>query len=194
MVSEKIGCEFVCMGRSPFWHDIVMDKWIMQSLPKSLLWSTYPSPAAVTPAADSSQLHPSLGIVLGPRKQTHPKLAPPGSQWLADEGIQRPTHLLPFGTTLKGHPTSSAKSQWHLHLQSDTPSLPPQPFPLTFRKGVSRQNSPNKHSACSSALRVCFQQPNLRSFYVKIWQGNISGGQKNPGFSKFSIMSLYCLF
>lgn len=141
MLSEKIGCEFVCVGRSPFWHDIVMDKWIMQSLPKSLLWSAYPSPAAVTPAADSSQLHPSLGIVLGPRKQTHPKLAPPGSQWLADEGIQRPTHLLPFGTTLKGHPTSSAKSQWHLHLQSNSPPLPlpapppPRPLPPHFPKG-----------------------------------------------------------
>lgn len=134
MLSEKIGCEFVCMGRSRFWPDIVMDKWIMQSLLKSLFWCAYPSPAAVTLAADSSQLHPSLGIVLGPRKQTHPKLAPPGSQWLADEGIQRPTHLLPFGTSLKGRPPSSAKSQWHLHLQSDSPPSTPTLLPH-FPKG-----------------------------------------------------------
>lgn len=145
--------------------------WTMQSLPKSLLWNTYPSPAAVNVTADSSQLHPSLGIVLGPRKQIYPKLAPsrvPMTCWCRD------TKALPL-ILIWNH--SARPSQLQLtHIVSWVSVATA--FGVRFSlcmvpphclKGCL-QRELTQCSACSSPLRG----PNLRYFYIEILWGNIS--------------------
>lgn len=92
---------------------------------KSLLRSPDPSPSCQDVMADSSQLHPSLGIVLGPRKQSHPKLAPPGAGDLLMLGYKGPPTYLPLEPLRKASPAQAS------------PRIKPGPVGSTFRARFS---------------------------------------------------------